>query len=69
MQLAEGQKSKDVKHFMHLATPLRPPREMAEGVESLEKNAHIEFFGGQLAEGVFASLPTWRHRWQSSRRV
>jgi hypothetical protein len=35
--LAEGQKSADVKHNLTLPTPLRPPREMAEGVEILEK--------------------------------
>jgi hypothetical protein len=38
-ELAEGQKSMEVKHEMPLATPLRPPTQLAEGVEFPEKNA------------------------------
>jgi hypothetical protein len=41
-QLAEGQKSADVKHNLALPPPLRPPREMAEGVEFFEKNAGFD---------------------------
>jgi hypothetical protein len=39
--LAEGQKSKDVKHQLHSTTPLRPPREMAEGGLAPEENANF----------------------------
>jgi hypothetical protein len=49
-ELAEGQKSADVKRHFHCATPLRPPIEMAEGVGFLEENASfVDFrtsFGG-----------------------
>ncbi len=38
-QLAEGQKSANVQHFLHCATPLRPPIELAEWVKFPEKNA------------------------------
>jgi hypothetical protein len=48
--LAEGQKSANVKRILHCATPLRPPIEMAEGVEFLEKNPSFDRFGRYLAE-------------------
>src|SRR5260370_3334878 len=37
-ELAEGQKSASAKHFLHLGTPLRQPRQLAERVEFPEKN-------------------------------
>jgi hypothetical protein len=43
-ELAEGQKSMEVKYEMLLATPLRPPTQLAEGVEFPEKKREVEEF-------------------------
>jgi hypothetical protein len=53
--LAEGQKSAKVKHDWGIGTPLRQPRQLAEGVEFPEKNAGFRVFetsfggGGQIS--------------------
>jgi hypothetical protein len=53
-QLAEGQKSAEVKHFWLRHPPLRPPTQLAERVEFLEENADSQLPDRQLAEGVFS---------------
>jgi hypothetical protein len=65
--LAEGQKSADVKHDFTKTTPLRQPRQLAEGAEFPERYAVFSPFapsfggGGPPGGGATRLVATLNH--------
>ena len=57
MQLAEGQKRADLKHFMQSGPPSASQLELADSAEFPEENARFDDFKCHLAErGVVAEF-------------